>query len=220
MLNFAATSHQPLIKSNSNFEGLLNLHLTFNKGTFYITLPPTPRCEIPVNIFRKLCFEWWGKREARWGVEGEGSESFFSESFPSQIGTWAFLRRWWREDQEEGEEEKGQECVWENLKGGMWTSHCEIVRMWGENVRSAGFRGTPATDPVGVLIWVSRFVSRIYITIPAWQQWTAVVTILERQKKASIRHNPGSQSGGNYFRRHQVEEEVCLKPWRQARGMP
>ena len=82
MLNFAATSHQPLIKSNSNFEGLLNLHLTFNKGTFYITLPPTPRCEIPVNIFRKLCFEWWGKREARWGVEGEGSESFFSESFP------------------------------------------------------------------------------------------------------------------------------------------
>ena len=113
-------------------------------------------------------------------------------------------------------------CVgkFEGLKGGMWTSHCEIVRMWGENVRSAGFRGTPATDPVGVLIWVSRFVSRIYITIPAWQQWTAVVTILERQKKASIRHNPGSQSGGNYFRRHQVEEEVCLKPWRQARGMP
>ena len=112
-------------------------------------------------------------------------------------------------------------CVgkFEGLKGGMWTSHCEIVRMWGENVRSAGFRGTPATDPVGVLIWVSRFVSRIYITIPAWQQWTAVVTILERQKKASIRHNPGSQSGGNYFR-HQVEEQVYLKPWRQARGMP
>ena len=164
MLNFAATSHQPLIKSNSNFEGLLNLHLTFNKGTFYITLPPTPRCEIPVNIFRKLCFEWWGKREARWGVEGEGSESFFSESFPSQIGTWAFLRRWWGEDQEEGEEEMRKArsvCgkIW-GLKGGMWTSHCENVRRKCPFCR---FPGNPRHwSSRGLDMSVSLCISHIY----------------------------------------------------------
>ena len=84
----------------------------------------------------------------------------FSESFPSQIGTWAFLRWWWGEDQEEGEEEKGQECVWENLKGGMWTSHCEIVRRKCPFCR---FPGNPRHwSSRGLDMSVSLCISHIY----------------------------------------------------------
>ena len=81
--------------------------------------------------------------------------------------------------------------------------------MW--NVRSAGFWGTPNTNRSdSISIWVS--LSRIYITNPAWQQWSAVVTILE---KAS--HPPRSSYRGENHFRHQVEgARVAMAPGKGA----
>ena len=51
------------------------------------------KSEEVVNIFQKLCFEWWMEGGGRKPVRGLNEvKAFFPESFQSQIGTWAFLR--------------------------------------------------------------------------------------------------------------------------------
>ena len=78
-----------MIKSNSNIEEKRAFEFTiegFNKegGTFWHYF------EIPVNIFQKLCLEWWGGGDGREGgwKQGRGLKSkFFSRNFSeSEIG--------------------------------------------------------------------------------------------------------------------------------------
>ena len=150
-----------------------------------------------------------GGREACSGVEG--SESFFSRKFSESdwhLSISSPLSCRWRGEEEEMDKERMGKGT--SVCGKMWGGGCgwRIKReMW--NVRSAGFWGTPNIRSDSVSIWVSPFVSRIYITIPAWQQWSAVVTILE---KAS--HPPRSHRGENHFR-HQVEG-VAMAPGKGA----
>ena len=213
-LNFPATSHQRRIKSNSNIEEKRAFEFTLeklNKGTFYITLPWNPGKYIPKVMLR---VEEGGAKPAEGLKE---VKAFFPESFQSQIGTWAFLRPWAADDEERRSRrirrgwERAGVCVGK-CEEGEWEADKDVRG----NVCHAGFWGTPNARPDSVSIWVSRFVSRIYITIPAWQQWSAVVTILERRKKAS---HPRSSSGENHFR-HQVEGVGALSYGARQGGRP
>ena len=138
---------------------------------------------------------WRDGWEGGWKQARGWSESFFPETFQSP--RLAFLRFL-------------KSCSWRLRMKILGKGECVRVSWWrcereggvgpgegwmGKHVRCAGVRGTTSTSksPENLrfgsvsTIWVSRNISRIYITNPAWQQWSAIVTTIFFLGKSSSR---------------------------------